>query len=62
MRSEKIETPEIKSTNDMKLCRTLPHPLSAIALACVFFMSDLAGYVTGAYLPVTGGRVTQAGV
>jgi 3-oxoacyl-[acyl-carrier protein] reductase len=33
-----------------------------IGNACVFFMSELAGYVTGAYLPVTGGRVTQAGV
>lgn len=33
-----------------------------IGNACVFFLSDLAGYVTGAYLPVTGGRVTQAGV
>jgi len=33
-----------------------------IGNACAFFMSDLAGYVTGAYLPVTGGRVTQVGV
>ncbi|MCC6730559.1 MAG: SDR family oxidoreductase [Chthonomonadales bacterium] len=33
-----------------------------IGNGCVFFLSDLAGYVTGAYLPVTGGRVTQAGV
>ena len=33
-----------------------------IGNACVFFLSDLGGYVTGAYLPVTGGRVTQAGV
>lgn len=32
-----------------------------IGNACVFFMSDLAGYVTGAYLPVTGGRITQMG-
>jgi 3-oxoacyl-[acyl-carrier protein] reductase len=33
-----------------------------IGNGCVFFLSELAGYVTGAYLPVTGGRVTQAGV
>jgi len=32
-----------------------------IGNACVFFLSDLAGYVTGAYLPVTGGRITQMG-
>ena len=33
-----------------------------IGNACVFFLSDLASFVTGAYLPVTGGRVTQVGV
>ena len=32
-----------------------------IGNACAFFMSHLAGYVTGAYIPVTGGRVTQMG-
>lgn len=32
-----------------------------IGNGCVFFLSDLASYVTGAYLPVTGGRVTQMG-
>jgi 3-oxoacyl-[acyl-carrier protein] reductase len=32
-----------------------------IGNACVFFLSDLASYVTGAYVPVTGGRVTQMG-
>lgn len=32
-----------------------------IGNACVFFMSHLSGYVTGAYLPVTGGRITQMG-
>jgi 3-oxoacyl-[acyl-carrier protein] reductase len=32
-----------------------------IGKACVFFLSDLGSYVTGAYLPVTGGRVTQMG-
>lgn len=33
-----------------------------IGKGCAFFLSDLASYVTGAYLPVTGGRVTQVGV
>lgn len=32
-----------------------------IGNACAFFLSDLAGYVTGAYLPVAGGRVRQTG-
>jgi len=32
-----------------------------IGKGCVFFMSELASYVTGAYLPITGGRVTQMG-
>jgi 3-oxoacyl-[acyl-carrier protein] reductase len=32
-----------------------------IGNGCVFFLSDLASYVTGAYLPVTGGRITQMG-
>lgn len=32
-----------------------------IGNACAFFLSDLAGFVTGAYLPVTGGRITQTG-
>ncbi len=32
-----------------------------IGNACAFFMSHLAGYITGAYLPVTGGRITQMG-
>ncbi|HEX6972409.1 MAG TPA: SDR family oxidoreductase [Limnochordia bacterium] len=32
-----------------------------IGNACTFFLSDLASYVTGAYLPVTGGRITQMG-
>jgi len=32
-----------------------------IGKACAFFLSDLASYVTGAYLPVCGGRITQMG-
>jgi 3-oxoacyl-[acyl-carrier protein] reductase len=32
-----------------------------IGKVCAFFQSDLAAYVTGAYVPVCGGRVTQMG-
>lgn len=32
-----------------------------IGNACAFFLSDLASYITGAYLPVCGGRITQMG-
>lgn len=32
-----------------------------IGNACAFFLSDLASFVTGAYLPVCGGRITQMG-
>ena len=32
-----------------------------IGNACAFLLSDLSSYVTGAYIPVTGGRVTQMG-
>jgi 3-oxoacyl-[acyl-carrier protein] reductase len=32
-----------------------------IGNACAFVLSDLARYVTGAYIPVTGGKVTQIG-
>jgi 3-oxoacyl-[acyl-carrier protein] reductase len=32
-----------------------------IGNACVFFLGELSGFVSGAYLPVTGGRVTQVG-
>lgn len=33
-----------------------------IGNACAFYLSDLAGFVTGSYLLVDGGRVTQAGL
>jgi len=33
-----------------------------IGNVCVFYLSDLAGYVTGTYLPVCGGNITQAGM
>lgn len=32
-----------------------------IGNACVYLLSDLAAYVTGAYIPVAGGRITQMG-
>lgn len=32
-----------------------------IGNACAFYLSHLAGYVTGTYLPVSGGRITQVG-
>jgi 3-oxoacyl-[acyl-carrier protein] reductase len=33
-----------------------------IGKACVFYLSELSSFVTGTYLPVTGGRVTQVGM
>jgi 3-oxoacyl-[acyl-carrier protein] reductase len=63
MVTEKVDT---TSEGSIKFGNSLPmrHHGSAreIGNACVFFMSDLAGYVTGTYLPVTGGRITQVGV
>jgi len=63
MADEKVDP---TSEGSRKYGQSLPlkHHGSAdeIGNACVFFLSDLAGYVTGAYLPVTGGRVTQVGV
>jgi len=32
-----------------------------IGKGCVFYLSELSDYVTGAYLPITGGRITQMG-
>ena len=32
-----------------------------IGKACVYFVSELSSYVTGSYVPVTGGRITQMG-
>ena len=62
MVTEKVD-PE--SDGSQKFAQTLPlrHHGSAdeIGNGCVFFLSDLAGYVTGTYLPITGGRITQMG-
>jgi 3-oxoacyl-[acyl-carrier protein] reductase len=60
--TDKVDT---ASSGSMNFAASLPlrrHGSGAeIGKACVFFLSDLASYVTGAYLPVTGGRVTQMG-
>jgi len=62
MVTEKVDT---TSEASQKFARSLPlrrhGSAEEIGSACVFFLSDLAGYVTGAYLPVTGGRITQMG-
>lgn len=62
MADEKVDTNAEGSRN---FARSLPlrrhGSAEEIGNGCVFFLSDLAGYVTGAYLPVTGGRITQMG-
>lgn len=62
MVTEKVDT---SSQGSMNFAKSLPMrkhgSAREIGNACAFFLSDLAGYVTGAYLPVTGGRVTQIG-
>ena len=59
------ETVDPDSAGSKGFAATLPlkrhGSADEIGNACVFFMSHLAGYITGAYLPVTGGRVTQMG-
>jgi 3-oxoacyl-[acyl-carrier protein] reductase len=62
MADEKVDT---ASEGSKKFAQTIPlrrhGSADEIGNACVFFLSDLAGYVTGTYLPVTGGRITQMG-
>jgi len=62
MVTEKVD-PE--SEGSRKFAQTLPlrrhGSAEEIGNACVFFLSDLATYVTGTYMPVTGGRITQMG-
>ncbi len=63
MADEKVDTSSQGSQNFAKSLPLRRHgSADEIGNACAFFLSDLAAYVTGAYLPVTGGRVTQAGV
>lgn len=62
MADEKVDT---ESEGSRKFAQGLPlrrhGSAEEIGNGCAFFLSDLAGYVTGAYLPVTGGRITQMG-
>jgi 3-oxoacyl-[acyl-carrier protein] reductase len=62
MVTEKVDT---ASEGSRKFAASLPlrrhGGAEEIGNACVFFLSDLASYVTGVYMPVTGGRITQMG-
>ncbi|MDQ2799160.1 MAG: SDR family oxidoreductase [Armatimonadota bacterium] len=62
MVTEKVDT---NSAGSKQFAESLPlkrhGSADEIGNACVFFLSDLASYVTGAYIPVTGGRITQMG-
>lgn len=62
MADEKVDTDSEGSKN---FAKTLPLKFHGsadeIGNACAFYLSHLAGYVTGTYLPVCGGRVTQMG-
>ncbi|MBW3625795.1 MAG: SDR family oxidoreductase [Armatimonadetes bacterium] len=53
------------SEGSQKFGQTLPlrrhGSADEIGNACAFYLSHLAGYLTGTYLPVAGGRVTQMG-
>src|SRR5579884_3113622 len=63
MVTEKVDTASEGSKNFAKSLPLRRHgSADEIGNACAFFLSDLAGYITGAYLPVTGGRITQAGM
>jgi len=63
MADEKVDTESEGSKNFAKSIPLQRHgSADEIGNACVFYVSRLAGYVTGTYLPVTGGRITQAGV
>lgn len=62
MADEKVNTESEASLNFGKSLPLRRHgSAEEIGKACVFFLSELADYVTGAYLPVTGGRITQMG-
>jgi len=60
------EKVDVNSEGSKNFARSIPlrrhGSADEIGNGCVFFLSDLAGFVTGAYLPVTGGRITQVGM
>src|SRR5438552_3875708 len=62
MADEKVEP---GSSGSQKYAESLPlrrqGDAEEIGKVCAFFLSDLAAFVTGAYVPVCGGRVTQMG-
>lgn len=62
MVTERVDT---SSPGSKKFAQSLPlrrhGGAEEIGNGCAFFLSDLASYVTGAYLPVTGGRISQMG-
>jgi 3-oxoacyl-[acyl-carrier protein] reductase len=63
MADEKVDTASQGSQNFGKTLPLQVHgSAKEIGNACAFYMSHLAGYCTGTYLPVCGGRVTQTGV
>jgi 3-oxoacyl-[acyl-carrier protein] reductase len=63
MADEKVDTESEGSKNFAKSLPLRRHgSADEIGNACVFYLSELAGYVTGTYLPVTGGRITQVGM
>lgn len=59
------ETVDPASEGSMGYAKTVPLRRQAsaqeIGKGCLFFLSELGDFVTGAYLPVCGGRVTQMG-
>lgn len=62
MVTEKVDT---ESQGSINFAQSLPlrrhGSADEIGKACVFYLSDLASYCTGTYLPVCGGRVNQMG-
>jgi 3-oxoacyl-[acyl-carrier protein] reductase len=62
MADEKVDTSSDGSKNFGNSLPLRRHgSADEIGNVCVFYLSHLADYVTGTYLPVTGGRITQMG-
>ncbi len=59
------ETVDTESEGSKGFAKSLPlrrhGSAKEIGNVCAFYLSDLATYCTGTYLPVCGGRVTQMG-